>query len=301
MKTSFRIREPYCSIFMNCADSFVNVSPAKPLRFIEKMKKNTGMSGRMFGLLDEKGLERKNPTIVALGDSVTAGHFESLMSPELGAKLMAIIEDLQNGVPMEEIVARVEEKGGMPVMEIFDARESYLEKFRGMLIDKYELTSVSVINSGIAGDMLPSMIERADRDVVAYNPDLIIINGSLNWNDAMLGDASAYKQMLQGLVQKLKAETSADIILLTPNGDLPNTLFAVPGMEVPEPTTESRAQAIREVAAEEMVCLADVRAVWNQAREAGCPWDELLANKINHPSVEGQEVYARVLMKLFED
>ena len=66
------------------------------------------------------------------------------------------------------------------------------------------------------------------------------------------------------------------------------------------PTTPQRAEAIRELAAEESVCLADVRAVWDAAREAGCPWEELLANRINHPSVEGHEVYAKVLMKLFD-
>lgn len=66
------------------------------------------------------------------------------------------------------------------------------------------------------------------------------------------------------------------------------------------PTTGERVVAIREVAEEEQVCLADVYAVWEAAREAGCPWKELLANGINHPGVEGHEVYAMVLMKLLE-
>ena len=43
----------------------------------QKMKENTGMTGGLFGLTDEEGLERKNPVIAALGDSVTAGHFET--------------------------------------------------------------------------------------------------------------------------------------------------------------------------------------------------------------------------------
>ena len=301
MRTTYRIREPYCSIFMKCADEYKNVSPAKPVRFMQKMRQNTGMAGKMFGLADENGLEKKNPVIVALGDSVTAGHFESLMTPEVLAKLSSVFMEIQSGASAEAVAAKIEENGGMPVLEITDARESYIEKFRSMLIDKYELTSVSVINAGIAGDTLPSMIERAERDVIRYDPDLILINGSLNWNDDAMGDASVYKQILKPFVQRLKKETTADIILLTPNGDLPNTMFAAPGQGVPEPTTEERAKVIREIAEEENVCLADVRAVWNKAKEAGCPWEELLANRINHPSVEGHEVYAKVLMKLFED
>lgn len=299
MRTTFRIRQPYADLFQRCADEYICQSPARPERFMEKMSRNTGMAGAMFGLADECGLERKNPVIVALGDSVTAGHFESTMTPALAARLAAGFARLQKGDAAEEAFAGLFTDGKMAPIEIYDARESYLEKFREMLIDKYELTSVSVINSGIAGDMLPSMAARAERDVIRYDPDLILINGSLNWDDAALGDAGQYKEMLRTLVRRFQTETQADIILLTPNGDLPNAIFSAPGQGVPEPTTALRVEAIRELAAEEQVCLADVRAVWDAAKEAGCPWEELLANKINHPSVEGHEVYAKVLMKLF--
>ncbi len=301
MKTTFRIRQPYADTFLRCADEFVCNSPVRPERFIKKMKENTGMAGAMVGNVDEQGLEKKNPVIVALGDSVTAGHFESMMTQELLQKFMqAAMIQMGEGTE-EEKAEKLAALGPLPPLEIFDARESYIEKFRQMLIDKFELTSVSVINAGIAGDVLPSMIARTDRDVVRYDPDLILINGSLNWMDEQMGDENVYKEMLRGLVQKLKAETNADIVLLTPNGDLPNTMFAVQGQGVPEPTTYKRVEKIRELAEEEQVCLADARAVWDAAKEAGCPWEELLANKINHPSVEGHEVYAKVLMKLFED
>ena len=300
MKTTFRIRQPYADIFLRCADEFVCSSPVRPERFIRKMKENTGMAGSIFGLTDPDGLERKNPVIAALGDSVTAGHFESLMSPEVTEKMKDVFTALRHGASSEQIAAMIREKGGLPPVEIYDARESYIEKFRAMLIDKFELTSVSVINAGIAGDTLPSMMARADRDVIRYDPDLILVNGSLNWDNRTLGDEHHYKALLKELVQRFKQETTADIVLLTPNGDLPNTMFAAPGQEVPQPTTEKRVEMIRELAWEEQVCLADVRAVWDKARDRGCPWEELLANKINHPSAEGHEVYAKVLMKLFE-
>lgn len=300
MRTSFRVRQPYLELFLRCADEYVCHSPAKPTRFMRKMRENTGMAGGSFGQLDEQGLERKNPVIVALGDSVTAGHFESLMTPERIALTAAAFEKLKAGAAPTEAFAELTRQYGSAPIEVYDARESYIEKFREMLIDKYELTSVSVVNSGIAGDVLPSMAARCERDVIRYDPDLILLNGSLNWDDARLGDAQAYKVVLKALVQRFKAETTADIILLTPNGDLPNTMFSAPGQGVPMPTTALRAEVIREVAREEQVCLADVRAVWEAAREAGCPWEELLANRINHPSVEGHQVYAKVLMKLFE-
>ncbi len=301
MKTNFRVREPYAHIFQECADRFVCNSPVRPERFIRKMKQNTGMASGFLGILDENGLEFRNPLIVALGDSVTAGHFETLADQTENSRVSELFQLIRSGASSSEVADFLKQNGGLPPIEIFDARESYIEKFRGLLIDKYELTSLSVINSGIAGDTLPSMMRRAYRDVIRYDPDLILINGSLNWDDSTMGDAEVYKEMLRKLVLRLKAETDADIVLITPNGDLPNRLMAEPGAKVMEPTTPDRVRAIREVASEEMVCLADVRAVWDEARKAGCPWEELLANKVNHPGVDGHVVYAKVLMKLFEE
>ena len=129
---------------------------------------------------------------------------------------------------------------------------------------------------------------------VGYQPDLVLINGVLNWGPG-LGTTAQYKELLRQLVRKLQKETQADLVLMTPNGDLPN-----PMMEPPpeEERTEDRVRAVREVAWEEGVCLADAYAVWEKARDAGCPWKELLANGINHPGVEGHTAYALTLMKL---
>lgn len=297
MKTTYRIKQPYCDLFLQCARETPCQSPARPERFLRKMAMNQGILGVLSGFgLDSQGLERKNPVIVALGDSVTAGHFERLPSQGDPAQVM---EATTRRMELTERLGaqRVEEafaKGELPALppvEIADARESYLEKFRELLLDQFELTSVSTINAGIAGDHLLSMIARADRDVVRYQPDLVLINGVLNWG-LNLGTTAQYKEYLRGLVRKLQQETDADIVLVTPNGDLPNP---------PPPQgegTPDRVEAVRQVAWEEGVCLADTYAVWERARELGCPWEELLCNGVNHPSVEGHLVYAITLMKL---
>ena len=296
MRTTFRAREPYAGILLQAAKDFSCNSPVKPLRFIRKMQENQGFIGTISGKgLDEEGLERKNPLIAALGDSVTAGHFENLI-PEDPEQVRKFFDFIRNpGNPPEGFT--------MPkTVEVVDARESYIEKFRERLIDRFELTSVSVINSGIAGDHLRSMAARMERDVIRYRPDLVLINGSLNWNEG-LGTTEEYKEILRGMIRRLKEETEADIVLLTPNGDLPNnSLFMqMLGQAGIEPTTGERVRAIRSLAEEEQVCLADTYAVWEEARAKGCPWKEILANGVNHPGVEGHEVYAEVLMKLFED
>lgn len=297
MKTTYRIKQPYCDLFLQCARETPCQSPARPERFLRKMAMNQGILGVLSGFgLDSQGLERKNPVIVALGDSVTAGHFERLPSQgdpaqvmEATSRRMELTERL-GAQGVEEAFAKGE-LPALPPVEIADARESYLEKFRELLLDQFELTSVSTINAGIAGDHLLSMIARADRDVVRYQPDLVLINGVLNWG-LNLGTTAQYKEHLRGLVRKLQQETEADIVLVTPNGDLPNP---------PPPQgegTPDRVEAVRQVAWEEGVCLADTYAVWERARELGCPWEELLCNGVNHPSAEGHLVYAITLMKL---
>lgn len=297
MKTTYRIKQPYCDLFLQCARETPCQSPVRPERFLRKMAMNQGILGVLSGFgLDSQGLERKNPVIVALGDSVTAGHFERLPSQgdpaqvmEATTRRMELTERL--GVQGVEEAFAKGELPALPPVEIADARESYLEKFRELLLDQFELTSVSTINAGIAGDHLLSMIARADRDVVRYQPDLVLINGVLNWG-LNLGTTAQYKEYLRGLVRKLQQETEADIVLVTPNGDLPNP---------PPPQgegTPDRVEAVRQVAWEEGVCLADTYAVWERARELGCPWEELLCNGVNHPSAEGHLVYAITLMKL---
>ena len=302
MRTTYRIKQPYADIFLQCSHDFKCNSKVKPNRFIKKMKRNTGLTTSFWNEYDEEGMEYRNPIITVLGDSVTAGHFESLVTPKIANIMKEVFRLKKEGALKEEIQKKTGFNLSLTPWEIYDARESYVEKFRLKLIDKYELTSLSVINAGIAGDTLPSMVKRAYRDVICHRPDLILINGSLNWDDEEFGDESVYKNILKELVCLFKKETEADIILLTPNGDLPGTIFET-GDEIDsfkEPTTPERCAAIREVANEEGVCLADVRAVWDEAAQRGCPWKELLANGVNHPSVEGHEVYAEVLMKLFD-
>lgn len=307
MRTTYRIRQPYQRQFLSIVENGRFVGTKRPEHFIKVMRENRGSISAITGFpLDGDGLEKKNPLIAALGDSVTAGHFEGLLPKDaetMGLLLQKAMEARQTGDYSDPLFQRYNFANAdcdlsvsNPPIEITDVRESYVEKFRAKLIDRYETTSVSTVNSGIAGDNMVQMAKRLDRDVIRYQPDLVLINGSLNW-DASLGTTAEYKELLRGVIRRIRENTEADIVLITPNGDLPNDLA---GNIPTEPTTPERVAVIRELAVEEDTCLADARKVWDEAKEAGIPWKELLANGVNHPSVEGHEVYARVLMQLFD-
>lgn len=277
MRTDFEMSEKWANEFLEFAGKSPVGNTRRPERFIKKMKENTGIVGKLsiWGK-DSHGLERKNPLIVALGDSVTAGHFEwSLEEKKLELFLKGEWQP---------------EKG--EIIEITDAREVYHERFRRKLIDLFEQTSVSVVNSGIAGDTIIGMRERLERDVIRYQPDLVLINGAINWGSD-LGTTEDYGEILREVVRKTAKMTEADIILMTPNMVCPNPLSREPVR------LSERVECIRNLAEEEKVCLADAYAVWEAFVKQGYPLSQMLANGINHPSKAGHEVYALVLMKLF--
>ena len=272
----YRTKPEYAEAFLRIVDETDTCGDARPEHFIKVMKENQGSiyAFSPYGIPDD-GLERRNPVIVALGDSVTAGHFEPRGN-------------------LDEIFAIID-SGGMPDFsagEVADARECYLEKFRSLLIDHFEQTSVSTINAGIAGDTMEGMEKRVYRDVVRHQPDLVIINGSLNWGEEN-GDSDAYEAVLRRVLAVIQNETKADIILMTPNMEkMPDAL------KNPKSPLIERVHIIRELAKEKNCCLADAYLAWEKYEEAGYPAVELLANRGNHPSVTGHEGFAKVLMKL---
>lgn len=287
MKTTCEMPEKLKEEFVLFANQYPRRNDRRPERFMNKMLTNKGAATFSPNGLDEDGLKRKNPVIVALGDSVTAGHFEFVSTdPEYFAQAV---------------------KGGKAV-EITDAREGYTEKFRLALIDKYEETSVSILNAGVAGDTITGMSARLTRDVIRYDPDLVLINGSLNWMG--LPTADFYSE-LKSVVRRIKSETNADIILLTPNTMSDKNMSAMfsslmpKGGTRPTPppalsTLDERVEAIRTIADEEEVCIADTYSVWKAFGKTGTELESMFANGINHPTKAGHEVYAITLMKLFE-
>ena len=283
MKTNQHISGEPLEVIIGIARERKPARNKRPEHFIKLMKTNMAIHGDVapFGY-DEQGLERRNPVIVALGDSVTAGFFEDTQTEE---EMQENLKKLQEG--------RFSEINPCTVNR--DLREVYVERFQKRLFDYYENTAVSIINAGVGGDHMIGMAARCGRDVIAHNPDLVLINGTLNWPEEKV-PSTEYESYLRKVVREIKAHTDADIILITPNGFVsPDTAAYAP--------FEIRVNAIRKIAEEEDTCLADVYGIWKEYKEQGYAWKDLLTNGfiMNHPAAEAHEVFVIELMKLIEE
>lgn len=279
MNTLAEMNEKMKEEFLLLAREEKTVSKVFPERFMRLMEQNIGAVSTLccYGK-DEEGLERRNPLIVVLGDSVTAGRFENSMR---GLEM----ESSKSQDPKDMIYPSV----------IADVLESYPDRFRRKLVELYEDTSVNVVNAGIGGDTMIGMRERLQRDVISLQPDLVIINGTLNWNQ-QLGSVNDFYNALKDVVQRVKSETQADIILLTPNMNAKERMEMVMGEK---DTLDERVEMVRRVADEEKTALADVYRIWKKFVSSGADVVQMLSNGYNHPTMAGHEVFALELMKLF--
>lgn len=228
-----------------------------PNIFISLLENNRGIIDVQK---NEDELEPKNPLIVALGDSVTAGHFETIMD-EHG---MYFVQNLQ---------------------------QAYIEQLKQMLQEACGISTFNIINSGIAGDNIKGMQIRLERDVLRYDPDLVILNGALNWSRKK-GTTEDYKRYLKEVIEQIKCQSKAELILVTPNMAVSTEKDA---------SLQARVDVIRTLAHEQKLILADVYAIWEDvcAQDPSLHLEDLLANRKNHPTPYGHYIYAKVLMQLF--
>ena len=214
-------------------------------------------------MMDRKGLEEHGPiTIVAFGDSVTHGavaggeiNYHTVYWNRLKEKLNAV----RNYVP------------------------------------------VNVINAGIGGITAKGSLGRIESQVLKYEPDLVIVCFGLNDVNGTLED---YLASLRVIFEKTIA-SGIEVIFLTPN--MLNTYVAkdteARWLEYSHKTAEMQNGGRMDLYIDSAVALAremgvtvcDAYAKWKALAEKGEDTTLLLANRINHPTKEMHELFARLL------
>ncbi len=219
-------------------------------------------------------LSERTPTIAFFGDSVTHGCFEIYM---------------KNG-KLETVV---------------DTKSAYHEKVRKIFNVLYPDVPINIINAGISGDTADNARDRLQRDVISYNPDLTIVCFGLN--DAMKGfdGIELYKEALSDIFTRIK-KADSDVIFMTPN--LVTDTAEIPfGDEMLDDAVASvidnrkwfseYIDAARVIASENNVPICDCNKIWIKLSECGVNINNLLSNRINHPTREMHMLFAYETVK----
>lgn len=218
-------------------------------------------------------------TIACLGDSVTHGCFE-------------IYPD---------------GKGGIGVACRPD--EAYPMMLYRALANHFPYAAPAIINAGVSGDKSYGGLERLERDVLSYKPDLVIVDFGLN--DSMNKDIESgletYDKSMRAIFEKVLS-SGAQCLLLTPNYMnrkvsplLTEPLFisiAEEAAVVQNTGILTRyVETARKAAKDMNVPVADAYAVWQKLEKNGVDTDIHLSNYINHPTKEMHEVFVQEIMR----
>lgn len=217
-------------------------------------------------------------TLAFLGDSVTQGCFE--LYPE--------------------------EPGNLNV--VYDSDAVYHNQIKKIFSILYPSMPVNIINAGISGDDALRGLERLDRDVLSYKPDLTVVCFGLNDSCYGTDKLQEYVDSLHGIFTKSREADSA-VIFLTPN---------MIGTRVNQRINDSKIRKTAEcictaekngfmdlfmnsarALCEEMeVPVCDCYSLWKGMQSAGVDTTGLLSNDINHPIREMHKMFAYELVKI---
>ena len=179
---------------------------------------------------------------------------------------------------------------------VFDknsAFHAYIAKIFSVL---YPTVPVNIINAGISGDRAAHAYERLERDVLRYNPDLVVVCIGLNDAGAGKEGLENYTKSLENIFKKLM-EKEIEIIFMTPNMMNTYISYSIQDkdiLEVAEITMKLQVEGIADMymnAAKDVCKKYDIPVCdnyehWKTLYNNGVDTTELLANKINHPTRE---------------
>ena len=145
----------------------------------------------------------------------------------------------------------------------------------------------TVINSGISGDSLPGCLNRLERDVLRFQPDIVIV--SFGTNDCSKKDPEGFRELYRDLLQKI-CGTGAIVVTRTPTPVINMENGSIINLQESSPyhALERYVEVIREVSAELDVYCIDHYNSW--MKSAGTKYRGemmmLMGNSV-HPNGNG--------------
>lgn len=156
----------------------------------------------------------------------------------------------------------------------------------------------TVINSGIGGDSLSDGLQRLERDVLRFSPQLTII--SFGMNDSCNPDIASFRDNLRTMIDKIRQKGSS-VLLRTPNPiiNMENgtELLELSGIRY---RVEEYAEAIVETAKSEGTWLVDHYSLWKKSMASKYRGEMMmLMGNCMHPNANGHRRFYHELAPVF--
>ena len=166
----------------------------------------------------------------------------------------------------------------------------YWQRWLAALRERYPQAKITGVNGATGGDTTVQGLARLPEKVLARKPDLVLV--AFGMNDQNVGGVplARFEANLGELVDRIRKETPAEIVLLS--SCLPNPNWHYTSSRMPE-----YGRVTEKVAAAKGCAFADVLANWKAIVDRKKP-EDLLANNVNHPNDFGHWIYFQVLERL---
>ena len=155
---------------------------------------------------------------------------------------------------------------------------------------KHPRARVTAVNGATGGDSTVQGLQRLESKVLQESPDLVLIGFGMNDHNVGGVPIAQFEKNLHEMIDRIRASTSAEVILFSAFPPNPKWKFGSHRME-------EYAAATARVAGEAACAYADVFHNWQSLTARKKP-EDLLGNNINHPNDFGHGVYFSVLSGL---
>lgn len=185
--------------------------------------------------------------------------------------------------------------------------------FHKLLADRIKAefgTEVTVINAGIGGNFSDDGLARIQIDVLDKKPDFCcVMFGTNDVTNARKGQEALdkYEQNMKEIISKLQAQ-KIEVVLMTPGMLCSRGVKGFKGgwwiiHKYYESLQKSGkmdqyVDAMRKVAKEMNVPVADAYAEWKRLEKSGVDTTAMLVNGMNHPDAEAHKIFADKLYEL---
>lgn len=227
--------------------------------------------------------------------------------------LKRIREKIQNNLVPPVNIAVIGDSVSQGCMQanVFDFENVYHAVLKRMLEKRYDQCTFNIINTAIGGESSGGGLLRLDRDVISHFPDLVIVGYCLN--DSVQGSEGLdrYTDNIRKIAASIRERIHSDIILLTPNfmASKKSSNIAEEHYQIADKiidiqnsgTLKKYAYALKSVASELNVPVADVYSKWEEMERRGEDTTLMLCNGLNHPDIARQRLIAETIFNLIEN